>query len=318
MNSMYQYYEEATKCLACLHDVDENETPKSIELEAQEWFTRGWTLQELIAPKDVIFHNRAWKIIGKRSDSIISEGICEATGIPREVLTGVSEPYKYSVAQRMSWAAYRRTTRGEDIAYCLFGLFDINLLPIYGEGARKAFLRLQEAIISSSTDMSVFAWVAADPRERLRGALAHSPTEFQWSANIIPTRLLGPSPVFTMTNRGLNITQKLTKRIEGHYFLPLNCASEFEPKEVLGIILERSTSDDQLYYRQHPEKLLPSSSSIAQNNDEVLLTSNETQIYIVRDERYMKKTTSTKRKERGHHDVSSRTMKSMSKRQALD
>ncbi|KAI0755383.1 hypothetical protein C8Q80DRAFT_1266846 [Daedaleopsis nitida] len=123
-----------------------------------EWATRGWTLQELIAPPDVLFLSKGWKIEGNRHD--LADALHAATNIPTAVLTREEDIYSFSVAERMSWASRRETTRIEDEAYSLFGIFNVNLPPLYGEG-RKACLRLQEEIMKNTTDTSLFAWEVA-------------------------------------------------------------------------------------------------------------------------------------------------------------
>ncbi|KAL1605027.1 hypothetical protein SLS60_004570 [Paraconiothyrium brasiliense] len=260
INSMYQYYKQATKCLAYLDDFEafsklhnKKESLESYEFSKTIWFKRGWTLQELIAPKEVVFYNRKWKSFGKRSENAVAEAICKVTKIPKEVLNGEAQPYDCSVAQRMSWAANRNTTRGEDMSYSLFGLFDVNLTLMYGEGAQKAFLRLQEAIMSRTTDMSLSAWKSTDTEEEYRGALARSPKEFGHAGELVERRFLGHNPEFSMTNRGLKIMPLLSKRVDGTYFLPLNCAEiKGDSEQSLGIIL--SKKDEQLF-RYNPGNL---------------------------------------------------------------
>lgn len=152
INSMYTYYSNAAVCIAYLSDVERC----AEHIRFSRWITRGWTLQELIAPSRVEFYGSSWSHLGNLSGSIAFQ-LDEFIGIPREVLTNYSPPTDWSIAQRMSWASQRQTTRLEDRAYCLLGLFDVSLPLIYGEGER-AFIRLQEEIISRSTDHSIFAW----------------------------------------------------------------------------------------------------------------------------------------------------------------
>jgi len=85
------------------------------------WFSRGWTLQELIAPSSVIFYDSSWMEIGTKSS--LQDIITKATKIPADMLVGYANLNDYSVAQKMSWASRRKTTRVEDIAYCLMGIF---------------------------------------------------------------------------------------------------------------------------------------------------------------------------------------------------
>ncbi|KAK3935794.1 heterokaryon incompatibility protein-domain-containing protein [Diplogelasinospora grovesii] len=192
INSMFKWYRSAEVCYAYLSDVVVEGTcdgGPSLEdaLERSRWFTRGWTLQELLAPLEVIFFNSQWEEIGTR-DTLRDE-ISEITGIPVAVLQMDQVDWdrprnrgsvigEYSVAQRMSWAANRHTTRIEDEAYCLMGLFDVNMPLLYGEG-RKAFKRLQLEIMKDSYDPSLLAWGSSDSFGVIEGVLAQSPSMFE-------------------------------------------------------------------------------------------------------------------------------------------
>jgi len=131
INSMFQWYRDAFQCYAFLSDTETVE-----ELAESRWFTRGWTLQELIAPLSVIFFNKEWNELGTKAS--LAKKISSITNIPRTVLLSNSRE-EFSVAQTMSWAAKRETTRVEDRAYSLLGLFGVNMSMIYGEGD-KAFV----------------------------------------------------------------------------------------------------------------------------------------------------------------------------------
>jgi hypothetical protein len=162
INSMFSWYKEADLCIAYLEDyilaslqVQEQPSKHGDNLSSCRWFTRGWTLQELIAPRDVLFYNASWASIGSKRKSIPL--LSEITGINADVLWDLSCLEHCHVAMRMSWAAKRKTTRVEDIAYCLLGIFDISMPLLYGEG-EKAFLRLQERIAESRNDLTLFAW----------------------------------------------------------------------------------------------------------------------------------------------------------------
>ncbi|KAI3342710.1 heterokaryon incompatibility protein-domain-containing protein [Ustulina deusta] len=152
INSMFKWYESAAICYAYLCDV-------SVDIESNivgcRWITRGWTLQELIAPREVVFYSCNWQSLGTRSN--LSARLAIATGIHEPFLVG-RNLNEASVAQRMSWAAKRSTSREEDEAYCLLGIFNINMPLIYGEGL-KAFIRLQEILVREyPKDHSLFAW----------------------------------------------------------------------------------------------------------------------------------------------------------------
>ncbi|KAF5846756.1 hypothetical protein GGP41_004773 [Bipolaris sorokiniana] len=174
INSMYSWYQLADVCYAYLADIG----PKD-SFTTSKWFTRGWTLQELLAPEEMIFFDEKWFLLGTRAG--LREQIFQRTQIPVNVLSQAEPLEHFSAAQRMSWAAERKTTRIEDIAYCLLGIFNINMPLIYGEG-ENAFIRLQEEILKISDDHSIFAWRSTDDRG---GCLATSPASFRKSGNIV-------------------------------------------------------------------------------------------------------------------------------------
>jgi len=204
INSMFRWYRDATICYAYISDSmigDDRSLPQC------RWLTRGWTLQEMIAPDRVHFYDMDWGFLGSRIS--LARDLSAATGIHEAVLLrrhrpGISQSHppsdpvpsgllvvkktgedkaplfktaerdcrccpsredvdvesmleKFSVAQKMKWASKRTTTREEDIAYCLMGLFDVNMPLLYGEGS-KAFYRLQEAILGTSSDQSILAF----------------------------------------------------------------------------------------------------------------------------------------------------------------
>ncbi|THU95434.1 HET-domain-containing protein [Dendrothele bispora CBS 962.96] len=156
LNSMYQYYEDAEVCYVYLSDVSGKEDPRdpSSTFRVSRWFKRGWTLQELLAPSHVVFLDKNWADLGTRQS--LRDAISAITLVPVEVFEG-KDIAEFSIAQRMSWAAFRETTRPEDQAYSLMGIFGVNMPPIYGEGGPKAFMRLQQEIIKISDDRSIFA-----------------------------------------------------------------------------------------------------------------------------------------------------------------
>ncbi|KJK60961.1 ANK ankyrin repeat protein [Aspergillus parasiticus SU-1] len=173
INSMYRWYQEAEVCYAYLADVP------SKGFKESKWFTRGWTLQELIAPTKLTFLDENWRGLGSKAD--LQQAISECTRIPIGVLSGEEDIESFSIAQRMSWAAERVTTRVEDRAYSLLGIFGVNIPLIYGE-RETAFIRLQEEIMRISDDHSLFAWRSPDNRG---GLLATSPLAFIGSHNIV-------------------------------------------------------------------------------------------------------------------------------------
>ncbi|KAI9162976.1 HET-domain-containing protein [Paramyrothecium foliicola] len=204
INSMYDWYSSAGVCYAYLEDFSlrKESTLLTSELAKCRWFTRGWTLQELIAPVKMVFFNQDWIEIGDRKQ--LAHTIKSITGIEPHVLYGKSI-HLFSVAERMSWASRRNTTRAEDQAYCLLGIFGINMPMLYGEGGPKAFFRLQQEILRASNDQSIFAWSPSESRSTLHGLLAPSPSFFRDSNHFKPTRAPGDTNDLTITNRGISL-----------------------------------------------------------------------------------------------------------------
>ena len=155
INSMFRYYALARTCYAYLQDVSATDSEGGRPLAQSRWHKRGWTLQELLAPQLVVFLSGSWDLLGSKAD--LADELQDITGIPSAVLRGQRRLSDTSVAQRLSWAAERETTRIEDEAYSLLGIFDVNMPTLYGEG-RKAFQRLQEEIMRQSPDTTLFAW----------------------------------------------------------------------------------------------------------------------------------------------------------------
>jgi hypothetical protein len=141
INSMYKWYQQAEICYAYLSDVVTADTPDDMQLagrfKASKWFTRGWTLQELIAPPFVEFYAEDWTEIGTRSSH--REELSVITGSDIRVLGG-ENPAICNVAERFSRAASRATTRLEDGAYSLLGIFQVHMPLLYGEGERAIIL----------------------------------------------------------------------------------------------------------------------------------------------------------------------------------
>ena len=194
---MFRYYALSDVCYVYLHDVDLTGDPSlgswTVQFERSRWHQRGWTLQELLAPRNVQFMTKDWTRIGTKI--FLADMLQQITGIPAAVLRFEQDVADMSVAARLSWAAGRRTTRVEDEAYCLFGLFGINMPTMYGEG-RDAFYRLQEEIMRTSTDTSLLVWgecLRCATRERLE-------TPFERAHSVQDTRpepachLLASSP----------------------------------------------------------------------------------------------------------------------------
>ncbi|KAI0708569.1 hypothetical protein C8Q76DRAFT_122140 [Earliella scabrosa] len=160
---MYRWYADSSVCYAYLSDVSEDAQrlrEEDASFRHSRWFQRGWTLQELIAPRVVIFLNANWDTLGTKSSLI--RPISDITGIEELILNQRKSVRDVNVATRMSWAAERQTTRPEDGAYSLMGLFDVHMPTLYGEGLTRAFIRLQEEILKQEADQTLFAWGTLD------------------------------------------------------------------------------------------------------------------------------------------------------------
>ena len=138
-------------------NIDTNDQSHQLSWESafrrSRWFERGWTLQELIAPKLVEFFSNDCKLLGDKKS--LERYICEITRIPSKALRG-SPLATFSVAERMSWAEIRQTTYEEDIVYSLLGIFDVYMALIYGEGKERAFKRLPGNRDSVAVDIQKF------------------------------------------------------------------------------------------------------------------------------------------------------------------
>lgn len=192
INSMYKWYRQATVCYAYLEDIPKHKSSVRISssrrssrylekgylgITKSRWFSRGWTLQELIAPKIVVFYSGDWTRIGLKSEDWFARHISRVTGISENVLKGTLPISDCNAAEKLSWASSRKTTREEDIAYCLLGLLGITMPLLYGEG-QYAFIRLQEEILKRKADYTILAWRHRPPESPYRGVLADSPARF--------------------------------------------------------------------------------------------------------------------------------------------
>jgi hypothetical protein len=264
INSMFLWYSLSSVCFAFLSDLEPFKTQVGFGnplLDKCKWFTRGWTLQELIAPLEVIFYDCTWAEVGTKQS--LRPQLSIITGIDIPILGRFKELSEVPVGTRMSWAANRQTTRVEDLAYCLLGIFDINMPMLYGEG-KKAFTRLQLEIAKDTNDLSLFAWTATDKTteddEAFRGILARSPAEFACCSKLrLHWDTLPSETDFTMTNAGLRIESALTGRKskgEMEYILNLGYQdwNHGEPgANTVGIALTKTL---QGFVRSHPRSLI--------------------------------------------------------------
>ncbi|KAI0430790.1 hypothetical protein F5Y09DRAFT_306881 [Xylaria sp. FL1042] len=263
INSMYNWYRLSRVCYAYMADVSwaDGDAFPWLAFRASEWFTRCWTLQELIAPRLVKFYSKEWRLLGVKFGLHVSHAydvyfrrkdwdiqfhqvLSQITGIPatvfdaREVNLG-----EFSVAQRMSWASARNCTKVEDRAYSLLGIFNVNMPLLYGEG-KKAFSRLQEEIIKQLDDHSIFAWTVTEDDSRFlepSDILAESPMDFARSSTMVPYNV-EVGRLSAMTKRGLYMhlfVQPVTLPETTHirwlgtmcdaYYALLNCGDTADP-----------------------------------------------------------------------------------------
>jgi hypothetical protein len=162
INSMFYWYRDAAQCYVYLSDVStspphtgnkSSQLPWELEYRESRWFTRGWTLQELIAPAVVEFFSKDREKLGSKES--LERLIADITGIPVKAFQGIHLA-DFSITERMSWVERRETTRGEDKAYSMLGIFDVHMPLIYGERGDKALKRLREEIDKASKGKSLF------------------------------------------------------------------------------------------------------------------------------------------------------------------
>ena len=233
INSMFRWYQEAAMCYVYLSDLRSTTRHLSeSELASCRWFRRGWTLQELIAPLCIIFVDRDWVEVGSK-DTLLS-WISHITTIPEDVLLEPDEIYCLPAATKMSWAAMRQTTRIEDMAYCLLGLFDVHMPLLYGEG-RQAFRRLQEEILKRTDDLSLLAWSPeGEPkREEIREIWARTPAEFSWIVRgKVRLSVRGQfNNQIEISSKGVRVARGLMKIPGVSYVLDLRCEALPKPLE---------------------------------------------------------------------------------------
>lgn len=248
INSMFNWYGQARVCYVYLEDVKSEQdlySPGS-SFRNSQWFKRGWTLQEMIAPTNTRFFAADWIELGHKHQ--LAELLQEITKVSQFLLLNSQKLKDFCASQKMYWASGRQTTRVEDRAYSLLGLFNINIPILYGEGSR-AFIRLQEEIIRSSSDHTLFAW---ELKQSSSGLLADSADAFANSANVrelsqrdYDNIFAFPKLDYTVTNLGVHI--KLPRRrIRSHkclHIVFLACQFEGRRKPIF------------LYLRRHSDKV---------------------------------------------------------------
>ena len=268
INSMFQWYRDAQECYAYLSDVPSGCTTESHSehrspFRQSEWFTRGWTLQELIAPWSIIVLDQAWEKIGtKQSLDYLISSITGIDCLNDDSSDADDSPLNHCVAVKLSWASRRVTTRQEDIAYCLMGLFNVNMPLLYGEG-KRAFVRLQLEIMKQNYDASIFAWTERAGNNI--GLLATSPAAFHGSADVRFNAGHALRPSFSMTNEGLRLEciklPGLSHRnfsmpdVGKYHLVPIGC-HQGKATGCLAICLYQSGPDETRCYRIYNSPLL--------------------------------------------------------------
>jgi hypothetical protein len=247
INSMFEWYAAARECYVYIQDLGPDAPIGN--LKGSRWFTRGWTLQELLAPDNMIFFDRDWRPRGTKRE--LSSLISEATGISQEILQDKSLLSQVPVSHKMSWAASRQTTRPEDIAYCLIGIFDVKMIFIYGEGRKNSFYRLQEEIIRRTNDMSIFAWRSLSVNEKYSGVLATGPEVFVNGSLYRQTRGALDTPEYAITNKGIRIDTGLQYTPSGDTVMSLHHSQGSHDK--VGIYLK--AYGGRTYARMRPHEL---------------------------------------------------------------
>ncbi|KAK5653965.1 hypothetical protein OQA88_7641 [Cercophora sp. LCS_1] len=284
INSMWTWYSQAAVCYAFLEDVQHGKMRGGYRVWKDDfvqsrWFKRGWTLQELLAPRKLVFYGAGWKMLGTKSGLVRT--VEKASGIDRRTLLEPGMVGKASVARRMAWASGRSTSLPEDMAYSLMGLFGVKMVPMYGEGGEEAFGRLQEEIIKKCDDQTIFAWGILGEEERpilhhteqeefggeeVEGTmpvLARSPRDFKGMEKVVPAPTgQGLDAVdYGMTNKGVRIKLHMIKigkgrevESQGYYLAALDCRHEQEdPIDRLGIFLA-ATDQPNVFLRTRTKK----------------------------------------------------------------
>ncbi|KAM0482197.1 hypothetical protein ACHAP7_004425 [Fusarium lateritium] len=240
INSMFLWYQKASVCYVYLVDKFEGSP-----LGDCRWFTRGWTLQELIAPRVMTFFNYKWDCIGSKN-SLMGQ-LTTITPIDPEILCHDAPVSSACIAKRLSWAAGRSITRMEDIAYCLLGICNVHIPMLYGEG-KNAFRRLQEEIIRTTYDLSILAWtppVTSDNSEKeYCGFLAKSVNHFASCSEMysVTDSLLREGDI-SVSNKGLRLRTPVNVRDYEHqgyrYVLGLDCMSSGADGDFLSIPMRK-------------------------------------------------------------------------------
>lgn len=180
--SMFRWYRQAVMCYAFLEDVPTADASWHSAFEKSRWFTRGWTLQELVAPRTVEFFAKDGHLLGTKES--LETQIYNVTGIEKSALRGC-DLSDFTVEQRLAWAHLRQTERPEDRAYCLLGIFNINMPPLYGEGSESAMRRLKREIAGLDVDgmetrAAIGRWMSPATHRRAHQAIERASGTCEW------------------------------------------------------------------------------------------------------------------------------------------
>lgn len=241
INSMFMWYERSHICYAFLQNVQLDTTIDRDDFELlrhSRWHTRGWTLQELIAPRNVVFYSRTWALIGCKKT--LSRVLSRITYIDELLLHNPAILSAFSIAQRMSRAASRKTTRVEDEAYCLLGIMGVNMPLLYGE-RRRAFHRLQGTIMGAHNDHSILLWLGLRSSLVGVGRFPESPKAFVQGGDIVVLADKASSPL-QPTTQGIRFSAPIF--IEGELtMVVLDCRLKHNLEGPLALFVEaRDTS----------------------------------------------------------------------------
>ncbi|EXF84457.1 hypothetical protein CFIO01_02772 [Colletotrichum fioriniae PJ7] len=261
INSLSEYFKNAHICFVYLFDL-----PCCPPYECEEnwkrslFWNRSWSLQELLFPTKIYFYDCNWHLRGDTSSLDFQSFLERVTGI-EDMPRDTSRPiHSFSIARKMSWAAGKKDTRGEDSSYALLGIFGVTMPIIYGEGKQLAFRNLQGAILDKTGDMSLFAWTGSDGSIP-RGIFANSADEFGWFGKTklaaLPFRNLRTFAVSTSRD-GVVVEGNCIVESEDTIFFDLGNGARTRSYDYVlaqrcGILIRRGVSG--IYHRVQPSAI---------------------------------------------------------------
>ncbi|QIX01517.1 hypothetical protein AMS68_007034 [Peltaster fructicola] len=218
LNSMFDWYARAKICYVYLQDAKRTIQRAGTNYYS-EWFERGWTLQELLAPSEMVFYDMDWCRLGTRTE--LAPHLSNASKIDVDYLKRPGSFREASVATKMSWMAGRSTKYVEDITFSMLGILNVKLPYIPAEGA-QAFFRLQSELLKSEAfDESLFAWsVPADKHLRCYEVYKNRQLQQEWLWSPPDNRwgLLAPSPDCFVSRWRIDVDQDaVVPRIRGGF-----------------------------------------------------------------------------------------------------